>query len=436
MTEPEAGGQGAPDAVDLIRAKRDGRTLSAADIRWLIGAYTDGLVADEQMSALAMAVYFRGLSAGELATWTSAMVGTGRRLDLSAVPAPTVDKHSTGGVGDKVSLILAPLVASCGAAVPQLSGRGLGHTGGTLDKLEAIPGWRATVTASEFVTLLSTVGCVICAASDDLAPADRKLYALRDVTGTVESIPLIASSIMSKKIAEGTDALVLDVKVGRGAFMRERAAARELAETMVRLGADNGVRTTALLTAMDVPLGRAVGNAVEVAESVEVLAGGGPEDLVTVTLALAREMLALAGLDADPAAALADGRALASYRAMIAAQGGDPDAPLPQAAHVRTVPAPKTGYLRDLDALAVGTAAWRLGAGRARKEDPVSAGAGVLCLAKPGDRVERGQPLLELRADEPGRFDRALNALDGGFEIGPEPPVLGPPVLERIALPE
>ncbi len=436
MTEPEAGGQGAPDAVDLIRAKRDGRTLSAADIRWLIGAYTDGLVADEQMSALAMAVYFRGLSAGELATWTSAMVGTGRRLDLSAVPAPTVDKHSTGGVGDKVSLILAPLVASCGAAVPQLSGRGLGHTGGTLDKLEAIPGWRATVTASEFVTLLSTVGCVICAASDDLAPADRKLYALRDVTGTVESIPLIASSIMSKKIAEGTDALVLDVKVGRGAFMRERAAARELAETMVRLGADNGVRTTALLTAMDVPLGRAVGNAVEVAESVEVLAGGGPEDLVTVTLALAREMLALAGLDADPAAALADGRALASYRAMIAAQGGDPDAPLPQAAHVRTVPAPETGYLRDLDALAVGTAAWRLGAGRARKEDPVSAGAGVLCLAKPGDRVERGQPLLELRADEPGRFDRALDALRGGFEIRPEPPVLGPPVLERIALPE
>ncbi|MHB1433460.1 MAG: thymidine phosphorylase, partial [Streptosporangiaceae bacterium] len=314
MTEPEAGGQGAPDAVDLIRAKRDGRALAAADIRWLISAYTDGIVADEQMSALAMAVYFRGLSADELATWTSAMVGTGRRLDLSAVPAPTVDKHSTGGVGDKVSLILAPLVASCGAAVPQLSGRGLGHTGGTLDKLEAIPGWRATVTASEFVTLLSTVGCVICAASDDLAPADRKLYALRDVTGTVESIPLIASSIMSKKIAEGTDALVLDVKVGRGAFMRERAAARELAETMVRLGADTGVRTTALLTAMDVPLGRAVGNAVEVAESVEVLRGGGPEDLVTVTLALAREMLALAGVDADPAAALADGRALATYR--------------------------------------------------------------------------------------------------------------------------
>jgi len=297
-----------PDVVDLIRAKRDGLTLAEADIGWLIGAYTQGAVADEQMSAMAMAIFFRGLSAAELRAWTDAMIGSGRRLDLSAVPAPTVDKHSTGGVGDKVSLILAPLVACCGAAVPQLSGRGLGHTGGTLDKLEAVPGWRARLTPSEFVDRLSTVGCVICAATDDLAPADRKLYALRDVTGTVESIPLIASSIMSKKIAEGTQALVLDVKVGRGAFMRERDAARELAQTMVRLGTESGVRTTALLTAMDVPLGRAVGNAVEVAESVQVLHGGGdeggaaaPDDLVAVTLALAREMLALAGIDADPA---------------------------------------------------------------------------------------------------------------------------------------
>src|SRR5262249_3178830 len=282
-------------------------------------------IADEQMSALLMAIFFRGLDPDELRTWTAAMIASGERLDLAAVAAPTVDKHSTGGVGDKVSLILAPLVASCGAAVPQLSGRGLGHTGGTLDKLEAVPGWRARLTPGEIVDLLSTVGCGICAASDDLAPADRKLYALRDVTGTVESIPLIASSIMSKKIAEGTQALVLDVKVGRGAFMRERDAARELAQTMVRLGAESGVRTTALLTAMDVPLGRAVGNAVEVAESVQVLRGGGPDDLVAVTLALAREMLALAGIEADPAQALADGRALAKYREMIVGQGGDPD---------------------------------------------------------------------------------------------------------------
>ena len=429
-----------PDVVDLIRAKRDGAALDEADIGWLIDAYTKGEVADEQMSAMAMAIFFRGLGPAELRVWTDAMIGSGRRLDLSAVPARTVDKHSTGGVGDKVSLILAPLVASCGAAVPQLSGRGLGHTGGTLDKLEAVPGWRARLAPEEIVQLLSTVGCVICAASDDLAPADRKLYALRDVTGTVESIPLIASSIMSKKIAEGTQALVLDVKVGRGAFMRERDAARELAQTMVRLGTESGVRTTALLTAMDVPLGRAVGNAVEVAESVQVLRGGAaaggvaaPDDLVAVTLALAREMLALAGIEADPAQALADGRALAKYREMIAGQGGDPDADLPSAEHVQIVPAGGSGWLRDLDALAVGTAAWRLGAGRARKEDPVSAGAGVICLAKPGERVEQGQPLLELRTDEPARFERALDALDGAIQIGAEPPVIGPPVLERIS---
>jgi thymidine phosphorylase len=421
-----------PDAVDLIRAKRDGGALAGADIRWLINAYTGGFVADEQMSAMAMAVFFRGLLPDELRTWTDAMVASGRRLDLRPVPMPTVDKHSTGGVGDKVSLILAPLVASCGAAVPQLSGRGLGHTGGTLDKLEAIPGWRARLSASEFVELLSTVGCVICAAGEDLAPADRKLYALRDVTATVESIPLIASSIMSKKIAEGTESLVLDVKVGRGAFMRDAGSARELAQTMVRLGTESGVRTTALLTAMDSPLGRAVGNAVEVDESVEVLRGGGPDDLVTVTLALAREMLALAGIDADPAKALADGRALGKYREMIAGQGGDPDAALPHARHVMQVPAAASGWLRDLDALAVGTAAWRLGAGRARKEDPVSAAAGVICLAKPGERVERGQPLLELRADDEARFGRAMDALDGGIEIGPEAPVIGSPVLERI----
>jgi thymidine phosphorylase len=361
------------------------------------------------------------------------MIGSGQRLDLSAVPTPTVDKHSTGGVGDKVSLILAPLVASCGAAVPQLSGRGLGHTGGTLDKLESIPGWRAELKTTEIFHLLSTVGAVICAAGADLAPADRKLYALRDVTGTVESIPLIASSIMSKKIAEGTQSLVLDVKVGTGAFMRDLDAARELAQTMVRLGTESGVRTTALLTSMDVPLGRAVGNAVEVAESIETLRGAGPDDLVEVTLALAREMLALAGIDTDPAQALADGRALAKYREMIAGQGGNPDKPLPVARHVQVVQAPATGWLRRLDALAVGTAAWRLGAGRARKEDPVSAGAGVICKAKPGEQVKTGQPLLELRTDEPERFAAAVEALGGGIEIGPDAPVIGPAVIERIA---
>src|SRR5215472_2080792 len=428
-----SGGTPMPDAVELIRAKRDGLSLAGADIGWLIDRYTAGAVADEQMSAMAMAIFFRGLDPAELRAWTNAMITSGQRLDLSSVPAPTVDKHSTGGVGDKVSLILAPLVASCGAAVPQLSGRGLGHTGGTLDKLEAIPGWRAGLSGSEFVHLLSTVGAVICAAGADLAPADRKLYALRDVTGTVESIPLIASSIMSKKIAEGTSALVLDVKVGSGAFMRELDQARELARTMVRLGTDHGVRTTALLTRMDSPLGRAAGNAVEVTESVQVLSGGGPADLIEVTLALAREMLELAGLKADPAAALADGRALATYRAMIAGQGGDPDAALPAAAHVQIVPAAESGWLRRLDALAVGTAAWRLGAGRSRKEDPVSAGAGVICLAKPGERVERGQPLLELRADEQARFARAMQALAGGVEIGDAPPVVGPAVIERIA---
>jgi thymidine phosphorylase len=421
-----------PDVVDLIRAKRDGGRIDAADIDWLMAAYTGGTIADEQMSALLMAIFFRGLEPDELRAWTAAMIASGERLDLSAVPAPTVDKHSTGGVGDKVSLILAPLVASCGAAVPQLSGRGLGHTGGTLDKLEAIPGWRAQLGNAEIVTLLQSVGCVICAAGAGLAPADRRLYALRDVTGTVESIPLIASSIMSKKIAEGTSALVLDVKVGSGAFMRELDMARELARTMVGLGGAHGVRTSALLTRMDTPLGRAAGNAVEVEESVATLRGEGPADLVEVTLALAREMLALAGIEADPAAALADGRALARYREMIAAQGGDPDAPLPQAPHVTTVRAEESGFLRVLDARAVGVAAWRLGAGRARKEDSVSASAGAISLAKPGERVSAGQPLLELRADDEGRFGRALDALAGAIEIGARPPEPAPVLLERI----
>jgi thymidine phosphorylase len=424
------------DAVSLIRAKRDGQRLADDDIRWLFEAYARHEVADEQMSALLMAIYFRGLDRAELRTWTAAMIASGDRLDLSWLGRPTVDKHSTGGVGDKVSLILAPLVAACGAAVPQLSGRGLGHTGGTLDKLESIPGFRSGLTPDETLAVLASVGCVICAAGSGLAPADRRLYALRDVTGTVESIPLIASSIMSKKIAEGTSALVLDVKVGSGAFMTSYERARELAETMVALGEEHGVRTRALLTRMDIPLGRAVGNAVEVEESVQALQGHGPADLMEVTLALARQMLALAGLDADPAAAIADGRALAAYRAMVRAQGGDPDAPLPQAAHTQVLAAPASGWLTGLDALAVGIAAWRLGAGRARKEDDVSASAGIICLAKPGEVVRAGQPLLELRADEPERFGPALAALERAVAVSDQgPPPAASPVIEHVGPP-
>src|SRR5262250_313342 len=405
-----------PDVVSLIQLKRDNtRPLTDAEIAWLFGAYANSTVADEQMAALLMAIYFNGLNAEELSAWTGEMIASGETLDLGHLGKPSVDKHSTGGVGDKVSLVLAPLVASCGAVVPQLSGRGLGHTGGTLDKLESIPGWRANLSNAELASALKQAGVVIAAAGAGLAPADRRLYALRDVTGTVESIPLIASSIMSKKIAEGTGALVLDVKVGTGAFMRREEDARLLAQTMVALGSEYGVRTTALLTRMDTPLGRAVGNAIEVEESAATLAGYGPSDLVEVVLALARQMLRLAGVDADPEAALADGRALARYRDMVAAQGGDPDAALPVAPHTRSVAAPVTGWLQRLDARAVGNAAWRLGAGRARKEDPVSAAAGVLCLAKPGDRVQEGEPLLELRADDESRFGAALPALGDAF---------------------
>src|SRR5215211_1878506 len=349
-------------AVDIIRAKRDGGRLSDEQIDWVVDAYTRGVVADEQMSALAMAILLRGMQPAELARWTAAMIASGDRLELGDVGRPTADKHSTGGVGDKITLPLAPLVAACGAAVPQLSGRGLGHTGGTLDKLESIPGWRARLTHSEYLAQLRDVGAVICAAGEELAPADRKLYALRDVTGTVEAIPLIASSIMSKKIAEGASALVLDVKVGSGAFMKSEETARELAETMVELGTAHGVRTVALLTAMETPLGRTAGNAVEVAEAVEVLVGDGPEDVVELTLALAREMLRATGLaDADPAQALYDGRAMDSWRAMVRAQGGDPDAPLPTARETEVVRADRDGYVSAMDAYALGVAAWRLG---------------------------------------------------------------------------
>ena len=424
------------DAVDVISAKRDRAELSDSQIDWVIDAYTRGAVAEEQMSALAMAIYLNGMSPREIARWADAMIRSGERLDFSGLSRPTSDKHSTGGVGDKITLPLAPLVAACGVAVPQLSGRGLGHTGGTLDKLESIPGWRASLTNEEMLAQLEDVGAVICAAGAGLAPADKKLYALRDVTGTVSCVPLIATSIMSKKIAEGTGSLVLDVKVGSGAFMKELGQARELAETMVRLGTDAGVKTVALLTNMETPLGLTAGNALEVRESVEVLQGGGPPDVVELTLALAREMVATAGRDdVDPADVLADGRAMDVWRRMIRAQGGDPDAPLPTARETHVVLAPADGVLVKLDALAVGVAAWRLGAGRARKEDPVQAGAGVEIHAKPGAVVRGGEPLLTLHTDEPERFDRALESLEGGYLIAPEGsrPDLPPIVIERVS---
>jgi thymidine phosphorylase len=424
------------DAVDVIRAKRDRQELTDAQIDWVIDAYTRGAVADEQMSSLAMAILLNGMNRREISRWTGAMIASGERMDFSGLSRPTADKHSTGGVGDKITLPLAPLVAACGVAVPQLSGRGLGHTGGTLDKLESIPGWQAAMSNEAMMRQLEEVGAVICAAGDGLAPADKKLYALRDVTGTVEAIPLIASSIMSKKIAEGTGALVLDVKVGSGAFMKNVDDARELARTMVDLGTDAGVTTVAMLTNMQVPLGLTAGNALEVRESVEVLAGGGPEDVVELTLALAREMLACAGReDVDPADALKDGRAMDAWKAMIRAQGGDPDATLPVAKESHDVLVPADGVLTELDALKVGVAAWRLGAGRARKEDPVQAGAGVEMHYKPGATVRSGEKLLTLHTDTPERFERALESLDGAFTIAPEGsrPALLPLVIEKIA---
>jgi thymidine phosphorylase len=418
------------DAVQVIVAKRDGHELPDAQIDWVVDAYTRGVVADEQMSSLCMAILQRGMNRREIARWTSAMIATGERLDFSSLGRATADKHSTGGVGDKITLPLAPLVASYGVAVPQLSGRGLGHTGGTLDKLESIAGWRADVSNDEMHAQLRDVGAVICAAGTGLAPADKKLYALRDVTGTVESIPMISASIMSKKIAEGTGVLVLDVKVGSGAFMKDIDNARELARTMVDLGTDAGVFTSALLTDMSTPLGFAVGNANEVAESVDVLAGGGPADVVELTVALAREMLAGAGItDVDPAEALRDGRAMDSWRRMIAAQGGNPDAPLAEAKHVEEVRAESDGFVTRLDALGVGIAAWRLGAGRERKEDPVQAGAGVMLRKQLGDPVRKGDVLMTLHTDTPERMPRGLSALaeacggSGAVEIGDSAPV-------------
>ncbi|HWG01724.1 MAG TPA: thymidine phosphorylase [Trebonia sp.] len=420
------------DGVGVIRAKRAGSALTARQINDLMRAYMSGEFAEEQMSALLMAIFWQGMTPAETAEWTGAMIASGERADLSGLGRPAVDKHSTGGVGDKLSLIIVPLVAVFGAAVPQMSGRGLGHTGGTLDKLESIPGWRPDLDRADLLRVLAEVGGVITAAGDEMAPADRRLYALRDITATVESIPLIASSIMSKKVAEGTQSLLLDIKVGNGAFMRDVDRARLLGATMIEIGEAHGVRTAAMLTAMDAPLGRAVGNAVEVAEACEVLAGGGPDDVRELAVAEAAAMLRLAGVDGEPAAALADGRALAKLREMIRAQGGDPDQPLPASPVLGVVPAPRDGIVRRLGAYAVGMASWRLGAGRSRPGEAVSAAAGVICRAKPGEPVSAGQPVLELCGNDPGRLDAALAELNGALDIGDEPPAAGPLILERI----
>lgn len=421
-------------AVDIIAAKRDKHVLSNEQIDWVVDAFTRGVVADEQMSALAMAILLNGMTPAEISRWTQAMINSGERMNWSALSRKTTDKHSTGGVGDKITLPLAPLVAACGGAVPQLSGRGLGHTGGTLDKMESIPGWRASLSNDEMLHVLKECGAVICAAGSGLAPADKRLYALRDVTGTVPAIPLIASSIMSKKIAEGTGALVLDVKTGSGAFMSEPERARELAKTMVALGKDAGVKTIALVTAMDVPLGLTAGNALEVRESVEVLSGGGPADVVELTVALAREMLSAAGINPtkDPEVALKDGSALDIWNQMVSLQGGDPHAPLPVAKEQHVITATETGLLTKLDAMAVGVAAWRLGAGRSRQGEAVSAGAGIEMHVKPGDSVTAGSPVMTLHTDEPARFELALQALNGGWAVGEKVQPRLPLILERI----
>ena len=421
-------------AVEIIAAKRDRNELSDKQIDWTVDAYTRGVIADEQMSALLMAILLNGMNSREISRWTNAMINSGERMNWSALDRPTADKHSTGGVGDKITLPLAPLVAACGGAVPQLSGRGLGHTGGTLDKLESIPGWRASLSNDEMLKVLQDTGAVICAAGAGLAPADKKLYALRDVTATVEAIPLIASSIMSKKIAEGTSALVLDVKTGSGAFMSDPAKAGELARTMVQLGLDAGVKTRALVTAMDVPLGLTAGNALEVRESIEVLAGGGPDDVVELTILLAREMIDAAGIvGKDPADALKDGSAMDHWKRMISAQGGALDAKLPVAREKHVITATESGIMTKMDAMKIGVSAWRLGAGRSKQGEKVQAGAGVEMHAKPGDYIKKGEPLLTLHTDEPARFDRAIEILTGAIVIEENGKVDRLPlVIERI----
>ena len=418
---------------DLIYAKRDGGVLNEEQIRWFINAFTKNEIPDEQAGSFLMAVFFQGLNKEELSVWTDAMIKSGEILDLSSVGKPTVDKHSTGGVGDKISLPLCPLVASFGAAVPQLSGRGLGTFGGTLDKMESVSGFNITLSNEKMIQQLKDVGVFITAAGAGLAPADRKMYSFRDVIGTVECIPLIASSIMSKKIAEGTQSLVLDVKAGRGAFMKDFSRAKQLAETMVEIGNKAGVKTVALITQMDTPLGNAVGNALEVSESIDVLNGKGPQDVIEITLALAKEMLQLAGINKDPATGLKDGTALQVWKKMIIAQGGNPDIEIPVAKQKENIVATQSGYITDLDAYAIGLSAWRLGAGRAKKEDAVSKTAGIICLAKEGDYVEKDQPVLELHIDDSSRLPLAKEALKNAFTISAEPKEKRKIILERIS---
>jgi len=431
-------------AYDLIFEKREGGELSDASLRELVAAYTAGELPDYQMAAFLMAVFFRGMEGRELATFTDAMLHSGEVVDLSAVSGRKVDKHSTGGVGDKVSLCLAPIVAACGVPVPMVSGRGLGHTGGTLDKLEAIPGFRVDLGIDRYREIVAEHGLCLIGQTETLAPADRRLYALRDVTATVESIPLIASSILSKKLAEGIDALVLDVKVGRGAFMKTRARAEALATTMVELGTRMGKEVVALLTAMDEPLGRTVGNALETLEAIEILRGAGPSDLQEITFALAAQMLVLGRVAGDleegekrARAAAADGSGLERFRRMVEAQGGDPrcvDDPtvLPQAAHKIPVPAPRAGAVREIDALSVGTSAMKIGAGRATKESVIDPAVGVVLQKKTGDRVEAGETLAVVHANDTTLGEVCAKAVGDAFELGDESPPDPVRVLARI----
>jgi thymidine phosphorylase len=425
------------DAPTVIKTKRDGGRLSDAAIDWVVDAYTHGRMAEEQMAALLMAIYLCGMDHAETARWTAAMLASGERLDFSDLerdgkPLLTVDKHSTGGVGDKITLPLVGVVAACGAAVPQASGRGLGHTGGTLDKLESIAGFTADLPSDQMRQQLREIGAAIFAAGR-LAPADAKLYALRDITATVESLPLIASSVMSKKLAEGASALVLDVKVGSGALLKSEPLCCELAQTMVRLGAAHATPTHALLTDMNRPLGTAVGNALEVAEALDVLAGGGPPDVVQLTVALATEMLELVGVDArDPATTLRDGTAMDRFRALVAAQGGDLAAPLPVGACSETVTADRGGTMGDINAMAIGMTVWRLGAGRTRPGERVQPGAGIRIHRRPGEPVSAGQPLFTLYTDTPERFGAAMAELDGGWNVTETPPPRRPLIIDRI----
>jgi pyrimidine-nucleoside phosphorylase len=431
-------------AVDIIMKKRDGSALSRSEIGFFISGVTAGTLPDYQVSALLMAILICGMSAEETAWLTEAMVDSGIRVDLGDIEGIKVDKHSTGGVGDKTSLVLAPLAAACGVPVPMMSGRGLGHTGGTLDKLESIPGFRVNLSLEEMRTALAAVGCAMIGQTAQIAPADKKLYALRDVTGTVESIPLISASIMSKKIAEGIDALVLDVKTGNGAFMKTEANSRKLAESLVSIGNASGVKTEALITAMDAPLGRAVGNALEVIESIDILKGQGSADLVDVSVELTARMLVMGKIADDRSSAerlvrgaIASGEGLERFRRIIEMQGGDPHIVddyhrLPSAPERHLVRAPATGYLTHLDAELVGRASVVLGAGRDRVEDPVDHAVGIMLMAKPGDQVCAGDAILELHYRDNAKRDRALELAHRAFSIGDQRPAVRPVIVGEV----